>query len=936
MNTPSETSSSLLESMAPENTHCGDGCVETRSNMYVTPKDRQHDWRHTLTRSEREFELRRAHKGINTGYTAGRLKTRKTSVHISVRSKIAHTALTGIGVTHSRTSSRQECGYKLEQEPLSLFLLEKQQTNNSNARNQSRQRSATSVFTIMKVARNTTHSSRSVTSITETEEAPFNDKEGRRIHSRRQFESRFGVRQIHSKPLSTSHPPTAHTSRPLKPPSVPKDKENSPPANSGKEWSSHHYLCDQDKRHMSTQFPSFCENISLQSKSVRHGSEIESSNRRDVCFQVPSEDRSDGTGQFRDQNVNVLRKRSVCIQVPSEHEVLSERGSGRRHQEQDRVSGAPTGVRSHAHPTEQCSTQVSSAPTGVRSHAHPTEQCITQVSGAPTGVRSHAHPTEQCSTQVSGARTHPTEQCSTQVSGAPTHPTEQCITQVSGAPTGVRSHAHPTEQCSTQVSGAPTHPTEQCSTQVSGAPTGVRSHAHPTEQCSTQVSGAPTGVRSHAHPTEQCSGSCKESSTQTRTVVITPRSSGHTGTLESILDISRDKDHHEPQPYDSGRDTPMCCCECRKVLKELLLENKKHVRRKKEQPIKHLPDNTGLKKCFNCGIRPVSDMGQNVEFTGNSSSSMASKPINKESRPAKAPRFTERKTVATETVATSAVQTSSSVRAMPVIRPHWFSPEDIDRRLSKRCPCCFALEEDLEPKTKISPCRCHLEDTSPVGTTTHQTVGCDLPVDPPTKTASKPPIGYILTVESSSSLLLSEEEDMMRRMSLEEVQIKIPSRRPFVHTKEVLGESSGVSSKKSMRETPSEKKRPKERKLTLQKLMAKKRVSSKVLWLVTFPFGTARAFNSTENSKGMSLKNTKTRNISKGGGESDASIFIVVVANLESFLQCRGTVNGYMVCWEAAPYIVVNLIRMGESRKNDKHENIEKGNYGGGRAGREN
>nr|CAD7401610.1 unnamed protein product [Timema poppensis] len=69
-----------------------------------------------------------------------------------------------------------------------------------------------------------------------------------------------------------------------------------------------------------------------------------------------------------------------------------------------------------------------------------------------------------------------------------------------------------------------------------------------------------------------------------------------------------------------------------------------------------------------------------------------------------------------------------------------------------------------------------------------------------------------------------------------------------------------------------------------------------------------------------------------GGGVSDASIFIVVVTNLESFLQCRATVNGYMVCWEAAPYIVVNMIRMVESRKNDKHKNIEKGNYEGRRA----
>nr|CAD7413440.1 unnamed protein product [Timema poppensis] len=679
---PSETSSSLLESMAPEDTRRGHGCVETCSNMYVTPKDRQHDWRHTLTRSEREFDLRRGHRDMKTrGGVSGALH------HFCENERANQLSWIQTEINHLNNLKH---------------LLEKQQMNNFNARNQSRQRSATSVFTIMKVARNATHSSRSVTSITETEEAPFNDQEGRRVHSRRQFESRFGVRQIHSKPL-LSHPPTAHTSRSLKPPSVPKDKENSPPANSSKEWSSHHYLCDQDKRHMSTQFPSFCENISLPSKSVRRGSKSESSNKRDACFQVPSEGRLDGTGQLRDQNVIVSRKHSACVQVPSEHEVLSEESSGRRHQEQDQLKS------------------VNNTYTEKYKHA------ASQVSD-PNIQQKMVENVCNVGTQVSGARTH---------------------------------------------------------------------------------------------PTEQCSGSCKESSSQTRTVIITPRSSGHTGTLESILDITRDQDHREPRPFDSGRDTPMCCCECRKVLKELLLENKKHVRRKKEQPIKHLPDDTGLKKCFNCGIRPVSgigvkDMGQNVEFTGNSSSSMASKPINKESRPAKAPRFPERKTVATETVDTSAVQTSSSVRAMPVIRPHWFSPEDSDRRPSKRCPCCFALEEDLEPKTKVSVCRCPLEDTSPVGTTTHQTAGCGLPDNPATKTASKPPIGYILTVESSPSLLLSEEEDMMRKMSLEEIQIKVPSRRPFVHTKEVSGESSGVSSKKCMKEKPSEKKHPKERKLTLQ------------------------------------------------------------------------------------------------------------------------
>nr|CAD7448331.1 unnamed protein product [Timema bartmani] len=879
---PSETSSSLLESMAPEKTHCGDGCVETSSDMYVTPKDRQHHWRHSLTRSEREFELRRGQKGlvgtvscrvttIHTDRTvlrsrwdcvvslpftliglssglagtvscrvvslpftliglcsglAGTVSCHVATIHtnrtvlrsrwdcvvslglcrvmslpftliglcsglagtvscrvvslpftlIGLCSGLAGTVSCHVATIHTNRTvlrsrwdcvvscrvttihtdrtvlrSRWDCVVSLPftmiglcwdcvvSLPFTLIglyavravtvsLLEKQQMDNSNARNQSRHKSATSVFTIMKVARNATHSSRSVTSITETEEAPFNDKEGRRIHLRRQFESRFGVRQIHSKPL-LSHPPTAHTSRSLKPNSIPKDKENSPPTNSSKEWSSHHYLCDQDKRHMSTQFPSFCENICLQSKSVRNGSEIESSNKRDVCFQVPSDDRLDGTGQFRDQIVNVLRKHSVCIQVPSEHEVLSEKSSARRHQKQDQLKS---------------------------------------VNNICTEKYRHA------ASQVSDPNIL------------------QNVCNVS-----------------------------------------------------TQVSSAHTSARTQTRPTEQRSRSCKESSTQTHTLIITPRSSGHTSTLESIsegiLDSTRGKDHREtsnyaPQPFDSGRDTPMCCCECRKVLKELLVENKKHVRRKEEQPNKHLPDSTGLKKCFNCGIQPVSgigvkDMRQNVEFSSNSSSSMVSKLIDKESRPAKAPHFTERKTVATETVDTTAVQTSSSVRAMPVIRPHWFSPENSDGRLSKRCPCCFSLEEDLprqnkkEPKTKISlGGHCHLEDTSPVRSTsdTHPTVGYDGPFNPPTKNVSKPPIGYILTVESSPSLLVSEEEDMMRKMSLEEIKIKIPSRRPFVHTKEGSRGSSSVSSKKSISETTSEKKHPKERKLNNTKTSGKK------------------------------------------------------------------------------------------------------------------
>nr|CAD7263365.1 unnamed protein product [Timema shepardi] len=53
-----------------------------------------------------------------------------------------------------------------------------------------------------------------------------------------------------------------------------------------------------------------------------------------------------------------------------------------------------------------------------------------------------------------------------------------------------------------------------------------------------------------------------------------------------------------------------------------------------------------------------------------------------------------------------------------------------------------------------------------------------------------------------------------------------------------------------------------------------------------------------------------------GGGESDAFIFIAVVTNLESFLQCRDT--------DATPYIVVNLIRKEEGRENDKYKNIDK------------
>nr|CAD7198644.1 unnamed protein product [Timema douglasi] len=77
-------------------------------------------------------------------------------------------------------------------------------------------------------------------------------------------------------------------------------------------------------------------------------------------------------------------------------------------------------------------------------------------------------------------------------------------------------------------------------------------------------------------------------------------------------------------------------------------------------------------------------------------------------------------------------------------------------------------------------------------------------------------------------------------------------------------------------------------------------------------------------SKLQQLKFTQLSLHEKGGGASDASIFIVDVTNLESFLQRRDTVNGYIVCWDAAPYIVPNLIRMEESRKDDKHKNIKR------------
>nr|CAD7263647.1 unnamed protein product [Timema shepardi] len=56
-----------------------------------------------------------------------------------------------------------------------------------------------------------------------------------------------------------------------------------------------------------------------------------------------------------------------------------------------------------------------------------------------------------------------------------------------------------------------------------------------------------------------------------------------------------------------------------------------------------------------------------------------------------------------------------------------------------------------------------------------------------------------------------------------------------------------------------------------------------------------------------------TASMKRGGGVPNALIFIVVVMNVGSFLQCRDTVNGYIVCWDATPYIVLNLIRKEES-----------------------
>nr|CAD7418660.1 unnamed protein product [Timema poppensis] len=79
----------------------------------------------------------------------------------------------------------------------------------------------------------------------------------------------------------------------------------------------------------------------------------------------------------------------------------------------------------------------------------------------------------------------------------------------------------------------------------------------------------------------------------------------------------------------------------------------------------------------------------------------------------------------------------------------------------------------------------------------------------------------------------------------------------------------------------------------------------------------------------------KKTGVIKGGGVFNALIFIVVVTNVESFLQCRDTVTGYIVSWDATPYIVLNLIRMEESRKDDEHKNIEKENYGGRQEERE-
>jgi hypothetical protein len=165
-----------------------------------------------------------------------------------------------------------------------------------------------------------------------------------------------------------------------------------------------------------------------------------------------------------------------------------------------------------------------------------------------------------------------------------------------------------------------------------------------------------------------------------------------------------------------SNDTPLCCCDVKKLLAEI----RKEIRFKKQRSVdKKSVEGYAKTTAFVAKQKSVSSSGGTAQSKNMADSSGKSSTLSSSRTLGDVIELTcdsdqVRASVATETVANIGVQTTQSLSSLPLIRPQWYSligqgTEKVSSKAKKdicasckECPCCGALEDQNDTLSESS------------------------------------------------------------------------------------------------------------------------------------------------------------------------------------------------------------------------------------------
>jgi len=165
-----------------------------------------------------------------------------------------------------------------------------------------------------------------------------------------------------------------------------------------------------------------------------------------------------------------------------------------------------------------------------------------------------------------------------------------------------------------------------------------------------------------------------------------------------------------------GDSTPLCCCECKKLLSKISSEIKSKNQRssgmKSYESHTKMGDGTGKQK-YESSSRSTT-RSKNTGDSSARSCTLSSSATLGNAIELNRDTANVRAFVGTETVRNTGVQTGQSVSSLPVIRPHWYSfigdgtnkvsskAQQNTNTSRKKCPCCGAFEDESDTISELS------------------------------------------------------------------------------------------------------------------------------------------------------------------------------------------------------------------------------------------